>query len=547
LALQELGQWDASLRSYERAIAIEPRFAAAHARRGNVLRQMRRSEAALESYDRAIVLNADYAEAYFNRANLRKELARWAGALADYDAAIAIKTDYVEARVNRSLLLQELGRYDDALASIDQALAIRPRDVTAQLLRGNLLSQLKQPEAALQCFDRALAIREDHAAAQTGRGNVLRQLNRFSEALACHDRALAADPKFVLAHVNRGNVLNDLARHAEAVASYDAAIAVREDLAEAHFSKALALLQLGDFARGWREYEWRWQSRATAALLAEPRQFREPLWLGQSPLQGRTILLHGEQGLGDRIQFCRYAALLKDLGARVLLEVPKALAGLFTRLTGVDELFIAGGPIPPFDVHCPLMSLPLALATRVETVPAAVPYLFCDPNVAARWRSRLGPRTRARVGLAWSGNPDNANDRNRSIPLSRLIGHLPDGFDYYSLHREVRHSDSQVLRNTPSIRDLGEEQSDFSDAAALCDCMDVIISVDTSLAHLGGALGKPTWLLLAFNADWRWLVARADSPWYPTMRLYRQAQFGEWDAVLGRVKEDLIRLCGIPT
>ncbi len=498
---------------FEAALNVDPGHAGSHCNLGLALQELGQLPAALDRYERAIAIDPRFAAAHARRGNVLRQMSRSEAALESYDRAIAIKSDYVEAL----------------------------------MLRGSLLSQLRQPEAALRSFDRVLELRSDHAAAHTGRGNILRQLNRFTEALAGHDRALAADPNFVQAHVNRANVLTDLARHAEALTGYDAALALREDMPEAHFGKALTLLRLGDFARGWREYEWRWQSRTTVALLDEPRNFAAPLWLGQAPLEGRTILLHGEQGLGDRIQFSRYAALLKHRGARVLLEVPKPLARLFTRLAGVDELYVAEGALPNFDFHCPLMSLPLAFATRLDSVPDSVPYLSCEPTLAASWRSRLGLRSRPRVGLAWSGNPQNSNDRNRSIPLSRLAAALPDGFDYFSLHREVPASDAQLLRASRSIRDLGDQQQDFSDAAALCDCMDVIISVDTSLAHLAGALGKPTWVLLSFNADWRWLVERADTPWYPTMRLYRQPLGGDWGTVLERVTADLVRVFGSPS
>jgi tetratricopeptide (TPR) repeat protein len=544
LARQELGRMEGALASYERALALQPDFAAAHLRRGNVLRHLRRLQDALAAYERAIACHAAYAEAHFNRANLLKELSQGETALAAYDTAIAIKPEYVEARVNRSQLLQELGCPAEALTGVEAALAMRPNDLPARLLQGNILTQLGQSAAALQSFDRAIALRNDHALAHMGRGNALRQLNRLTEALASQTQAIALDPDLAAAHVNRGNVLTDLGRHVEASSSYDRAIALQGDLAEAHFARAIGLLQLGDFGNGWREYEWRWKSPGTAAMLSEPRTFSQALWLGDFPLAGRTILLHGEQGLGDRIQFCRYVAGVAALGARVILEVPEVLAGLLGRLPGVGELVVAGSALPQFDCHCPLMSLPLAFASRLETIPATVPYLEADPAVTARWRARLGPRTRPRVGLAWSGNPKNANDRNRSIPLATLIARLPRGFDYVSLHREVRESDAVLLQASKVIGDFRAEQSDFSDAAALCELMDVVISADTSLAHLSGALGRPTWMPLAFNADWRWLVGRADSPWYPTVKLYRQTQLGDWDAVLQRVAQDLRRHFG---
>jgi hypothetical protein len=268
------------------------------------------------------------------------------------------------------------------------------------------------------------------------------------------------------------------------------------------------------------------------------RTFRKPLWLGEEPLSGKTILLHGEQGLGDSIQFCRYAALVRDLGGRVILEVPDALTGLLRGLDGVAQLVAKGAPLPRFDFHCPLMSLPLAFKTSLKTIPAAAQYIAADSAKAQGWGERLGSRTQPRVGLAWRGNPAHAADGRRSIPLAVLRGALAPDIAWYSLHRDIRDTDAPLLAASTDIQHFGAEM-DFEMTAALIDRLDLVISVDTSLAHLAGAMGKPTWVLLPFTPDWRWLMDREDSPWYPSVRLIRQNKRNDWPSVMQRVFLDL--------
>ena len=269
------------------------------------------------------------------------------------------------------------------------------------------------------------------------------------------------------------------------------------------------------------------------------RAFSQPLWLGQESLAGRTILLHSEQGMGDTIQFCRYAKLVSDLGARVILEVPKPLLGLLKQLSWVSEFVVDGSPLPAFEYHCPLLSLPLAFKTTVHSIPSPTAYLRADPGKLAYWTSKLGEKSTPRVGLVWSGRPEHTNDRNRSIGLATLLQYLPPGYQYVSLQKDVRDSDRPVLESRPDLLHFGHDLNDFADTAALCELMEVIISVDTSVAHLSGALGKPTWVLLPFSPDWRWLLDRDDSPWYPSVKLYRQPRVSDWDSVMKKVRAQL--------
>jgi len=299
------------------------------------------------------------------------------------------------------------------------------------------------------------------------------------------------------------------------------------------------LLLSGDLELGWELYEWRWKTEHFAPYI---RSFRQPQWSGMESLEGRSLLLHSEQGLGDAIQFSRYAEQAANLGARVILEVCKPLAGLFSDLAGVTELVFKGEPLPTFDFHCPLMSLPLAFKTRLESIPCPPRYLRADTIKLSQWTNRLGEKTRPRVGLVWSGSATNTNDHNRSIPVSTLMQQMPVNFQYVSLQKDIRDSDKRWLESQTRLLNFDQDLNDFSDTAALCELMDVIISIDTSVAHLSGALGRPTWILLPFSPDWRWLMDRDDSPWYRSVKLFRQDNIGDWESVLARVAASLSKL-----
>ena len=325
----------------------------------------------------------------------------------------------------------------------------------------------------------------------------------------------------------------ELGRLDEARASFDHAVGIRPNFAQAHWNRAQAMLLAGAFARGWREHEWR--------LAAHPelqRPFAQPLWLGEEPLAGKTLLLHAEQGLGDTIQFCRYAPLAGARGARVVLEVQTSLVDLLRDLPGVSSVVARGDPLPPFVLHCPLPSLPLAFGTTLATIPAQTPYLRVPADRAAAWEARLG-RKRPRVGLVWSGNAGHRRDRSRSIPLYALMPLFDLDATFVSLQKDVRAADQAVLQQTPKLVDVSAGLESFADTAALIGELDLVIAVDTSVAHLTGALGKRLWLLLPAAPDWRWLTGRDDSPWYPTARLFRQNDARAWGPVVTRVRAAL--------
>jgi tetratricopeptide (TPR) repeat protein len=572
----DLKNLEAALVNFSKAIALNPDFAAAYYGRGNVQRAYKQFDAALSSYNRAIALSPGLAEAYSCRGLVLCELKQFAAAMADYDKAIALRPHYAEAYFNRGALFAQLKQSDAAILSYHRALAIRPDLAQAHYSVGNVFVELQQFDAALAAYNKAIAVKVDYAEAYMHRGNVLAELGQFDAALASHDRAivLAADsaepyynranllvqlnqleaasadyqraiairPDFVEAHLNRGNTFLALSQLPAAFASYEDAIAIKADYAEAQHHRAVAQLLNGDFSNGWRNYEWRWKLDDTS-INKEKRHFRQAVWLGQESIAGKTVLLHGEQGLGDRLQFCRYVRMVAELGARVILETPSPLANLLVNLEGLSQLVATGSPLPAFDYHCPLMSLPLAFNTRLDTIPHSARYLRGDAAKVARWRAKLGEGNRPRIGLAWSGSTAHKHDHKRSIALRELLRFLPPDFQYISLQKELREADRNTLKSS-SLLNFSEELNDFSDTAALCECLDLIISVDTSAVHLSAALGKRTWVLLPFSPDWRWLLDRSDSPWYPTVKLFRQAKIGEWDRVLEQIKAGLSREFG---
>jgi hypothetical protein len=371
----------------------------------------------------------------------------------------------------------------------------------------------------------------------------------FSAALACYERGqlqqcralladlLAAHPRHVRALNLSGIVAGQRGDLDAALDSFDRVLALQPDNAHAHFNKANILLLRGDWNAGWPHYEWRWHL-AEFARPAGSMPVR-PLWLGAESLQGKTILLRCEQGLGDTLQFCRYVRLLAERGAHVILEAQRPLVSLLADLDGLGQILTQGSPLPECDFHCPLLSLPFAFNTTTASVPQPQAYLAGDAAKVAEWRARLGAASVPRVGLVWRGTAVRANDDRRSVPLQMLLGHLPRRFEYVSLQKHVDALDAAVLREDPRVASFADQLHDFSDTAALCQCMDIVVSIDTSVAHLSAALGKPTLVLLQYSPAWRWLLDRDDSPWYRCVRLIRQPQPDEWSAVCAHLGRQL--------
>lgn len=365
------------------------------------------------------------------------------------------------------------------------------------------------------------------------------QLGNGLEGVKILAHSLEISPNNPDAHYNRGNALRGLNRLDEALQSFNRSIELRPDYAYAHWNKSLLLLLNGDFENGWKLYEWRWKSVARREV---QRNFHQPLWLGQEFIADKSILIYAEQGLGDVIQFCRYLSMIENLGAKIILEIPRSLMSLISTLKCGFSMVEKGHQIPPFDFQCPIMSLPYALKTTVKTIPSDIPYLFADSQKRSVWSKKLGTKSMLRVGLVWSGSATHYNDRNRSLELNLLQSLFDLPVEFHSLQKEYGEKDELLLNQTTLLRNHQVEMVDFSDTAALVSEMDLVISVDTSVAHLAGALGKTVWILLPFAPDYRWMLDRSDSPWYPTATLFRQFAVGDWGGVINEIRNKLEEL-----
>ena len=524
-------KFPAAIESIGKAIAIKPHEAVAHSNLGNALRGYGRLADAVASYDRALQLDPTNFDAQYNRAHALRDLGRLDEAVVAYDAVLHIRPEFPEALHYRGNVLFDLKRPSEALASYDAELRLCPDDASALNSRGIALRAMKRLPEALASYDRAIAVTPNLPVAYNNRGSVLLDLDRLDDAIDSYDRALALEPDYAEAYTNRAVVKQALNRLPEAMSDYQRSLTIRPDHAPTHYYASMCRLLMGDFANGWREHEWRWQ-------VHKPMTFSQPLWLGQESLHGKSIVLWDEQGFGDAIQFSRFATLVAQQGATVLLSVAPRLRSLLAGVAGVAKVLNTGESTNA-DYHCPLLSLPLALGIDLASIPSEPRYLHVDPELIANWSVKLGARHRPRVGLAWSGNPGHQQDRHRSIPLSEFSRLAAGPFEFVCLQKDIRPSDVTALQQRPDIRLFCDDQNGFQDAAALIQHMDLVITVDTNAAHLAGALGRPTWLLLQYAPDWRWLLDREDSPWYPTIRLLRQPRFGDWQSVLDRVIHEL--------
>jgi tetratricopeptide (TPR) repeat protein len=458
-------------------------------------------------------------------------------------AALAGASRSAELLNNYGLILTALTRHQEALGYFEDALALGAGNLAALRNRAGALKRLQRFDRALAAYEAVLALNPGDVDALNECGGLLTWLNRPAEAVACYDKALAVAPGITELHINKGTALVALNRHEDAIESFAAAIAIDPERAEAHYNQSLVHLRLGAFRSGWRRYEWRWKKFVGAG---QGRCSVAPLWLGAESLKDKTILLIAEQGLGDSIHFVRYAPLVAALGARVILGVQSPLKALAATVPGVAQVLGDGEPLPPVDFHCPLLSLPLAFQTELATVPANIPYLRAPDERLGTWRGRVPSNGRLRVGICWAGSATHLNDRNRSIALDRFATLLSvPVLDFVSVQKEVSGPQAELLR-AYGVTQLGQGFTDLADTAAVLAMLDLVISVDTSVAHLAGAMGKAVALLLPFAPDFRWLLDRTDSPWYPTMRLYRQPAIGDWHTPLDRLRQELAVVASRP-
>jgi tetratricopeptide (TPR) repeat protein len=537
-ALKEQGRLDEAVASFQQALRLRPDDAGGHNHLGVVLQEQGRLEEAAACFEHAVRLQPGCPEAHNNLGAARLEQRRLDEALASFRQALRLRPDHAGAYSNLGQALREQGRLDEAVAAHQQALHLRPDYAGAHNNLGIARLEQGRLDEAAASFQQALRLRPDYADAHSNLGAVLKEQGRLDEALAAHRQALRLRPDHAAAHNNLGAALKEQARLDEAVVSFQQALRSKPNYAEAHLNLAMTWLLLGDFEQGWPEYEWRWKTREGAPL---PRPFQQPPWDG-TPLAGRTILLHAEQGLGDTLQFSRFAPLVKERGGTVLVTCPPSLVRILGTCPGIDRLIPQDSPLPPFDVHAPLMSLPSILRTTLATVPVRVPYLFAAAERVDHWRRELGDPRAFKVGIAWQGKPTHRRDRQRSVPLAQFapLARLA-GVRLFSLQKGPGREQLPALAGPWGLTDLGGRTSDdWMETAAVVCSLDLVITVDTALAHLAGALGVPVWVALSFVPDWRWLVGRADSPWYPTMRLFRQTAPGNWDTVFADMARALV-------
>jgi tetratricopeptide (TPR) repeat protein len=527
--LRALDRLAEAIDCYERALALAPTSVDTLYNLGNTYQDLGQPERAAAYFERALRVNPEAVELHHNLGTALQDLGRLEEAIGCYRKALALRPDLIESLANLAGALQAQGDLDPAKACYERALELRPDHVESHIGLGVVLRAQGQLEEAVARYQRALALMPDHPESRNNLGVALVDLGQPQEAIPHYERALTLQPNRAETHSNLGIALQRQGRYAEAFASYGRALALKPDYAEAHFNRAHALLLTGELDEGWQEYEWRF------VVARYDRKFDQPLWSGE-PLGGRSILIHAEQGFGDTLQFVRYVPAVAERSGRIVLEVPKPLVRLARTVAGISQVVARGDPLPAFDCHCPLLSLPRVFKTNLATIPNAVPYLRVPADAAAGWAERIPTMPGLRVGVVWAGTTVGAIDLQLLQPLWEV-----DGITWFSLQVGDRSGDISSLAGV-EMTDLAPWLTDFAETAAAVCRLDLVISVDTSVAHLAGALGRPTWLLLRYPPEWRWLLDRDASPWYPTARLFRQRKEGDWPCVAREVATALAQM-----
>ncbi|MDP9174918.1 MAG: tetratricopeptide repeat protein [Planctomycetota bacterium] len=532
------GRLDLAADLMNRSIALQPRVPEFYLNMGVVLLALGRIDEAVTAYRQAVALNTNSPEAHFGLGGALVCAKDIPGAEQCFRRALELRPDYAEAINNLGNIFNERRELEFAQNAYKQAIALRPDYADAYNNLGNAYFDDGQFDRAEAAFRGALAQNPNHVDATNNLGRTFFELGRLDDALACFHQACSLQPDYVDGYINIANVRYQQCRLDESITYVRKALELNPGSASAHWNLGLTLLCRGDFSEGWKEAAWRSRVKELGGTC---REFSQPIWDG-GDLQGSTILLHAEQGFGDTLQFIRYLPMVQAKGGKIVVDCRPELMNLLQASFQVDQWCVTDQPLPHFDLHCPLLSLPMAFATTLATIPNEFPYLQPDEATMKVWQSRLKDVKGLKIGLVWAGRPEHRNDRNRSIALSLFapLMQVP-GLTLVSLQKfEAKPVDQQLPALTPppgmELIDWTSELSNFADTAALISSLDLVIGVDTSVVHLAGALGKPVWVLLPFAPDWRWMLDRDDSPWYPTMRLFRQRQRGDWN----RSMEDIV-------
>jgi tetratricopeptide (TPR) repeat protein len=535
LVLYQLGHYDLSIQYIQQALAFEPYDAGLYYDLGNVLEDKGQLSDAIISYQKALQINPDYPEAYNNLGFAFRKRGRIDEAISCYQKAIEISPMYYDAYYNLAMSLQENEQIDEAISCYQKAIEISPDYPEVYNNLGFAFQEKGQLDRAIDLYRRALEIHPSYPEAQTNLGNALMGKGLINEAIACYKEALRLNPDYVEAYTNLGNAYQQKGSISEAITCYQKALRINPDFASAHWNLSLVYLLSGNFEQGWNEYPWFWHLKDVV-----PRKFSRPPWDG-SIMKDNKILLYAEEGYGDTIHFFRYIPLVAERCAKVIIECQEELISLVRNIDGVNQVIAQGEQIPEHDVHCSLLMLPAIFKTTFESIPAKVPYIPIDPGLTKQWQDMMqDDNEKIKIGLVWAGGHKEGTLNYRSCSLEMFLPFIKlDGITFYSLQKGEAAEQTENLPEGIKLVNYMEEIRDFSDTAALIENLDLVISVDTSVAHLAGALGKPVWLLLHFVPSWRWLLGREDSPWYPTMRLFRQPAPGDWGPVIERVLREL--------
>ena len=540
-AQKALKKYEDAICSYSKCISLNIHYADAYNNRGSVyLENLQEPEKALVDFQNFLKIQPNVWNGFFNIANCYNELKEYEEAIKHYDRAVELNPNNADVHFSRGFTYYKLEQYEEALKSYDRALKLNPNNADVHFSRGVTYYELGQYEEALKSYDHAIELCPNQANVYSNRGIVFKSLKRYEEALKNIDFAIKLKPDLAAAFSNQGLVYFELKEYEEACKSYDRAIKLEPNIGDAYWNKSNLKILQGCYEEGWRLFEWRWK---TTFLKLKPRNFNQPLWLGQEAINNKIILIHHEQGFGDAIQFSRYIPLIEKYNPKeIILETPQALISLVSTVRGNFKIIKLGDPLPHFDYYCPVMSLPLAFKTTLENIPSDMPYLYAEKSKISLWGERLGPKIKPRVGLVWSGSKGHKNDHNRSLLFKqlKLICDLP--FEFHCLQKEIREIDLKVLGKEGNIKEHQNELIDFSDTAALISHLDLVVSVDTSVAHLAGALGKNVFLMLPYAPDYRWMNERPDTPWYPTMRLFRQPKADDWTSVVSKIRLEIKNL-----
>jgi len=494
---------------------------------------------ALLSYDIILREHPDEPRAVFGIAQIAKRCGQQALALQLLSKIIRLYPEHARALECRGQLLKQLNNPLAAITDISKAIDLGLQSPELYNTRGVIFAQLGKFDQAIEDFTAAINRHNQFADAFYNRALAYRKTKNYLEAIANYTATIRLKPDHFQAYNNRGFAYRELGRFNDAIKDFIKSSKINGQFHEGYWNASLGLLAIGEYEKGWRLYEYRWSS---ASFTSPRRNFPAPIWLGKESLNGKTILLHSEQGLGDTLQFCRYVPLVEKLGGQVILEVEKPLIGILQSLSRKVQIIEKSTPLPDFDYHCPLMSLPLAFATTLETIPSKCPYLTVNESRVKFWKAKLGSAEKPRVGVVWRGNSAHANDFNRSISLHYIVTILSPEIDWISLQKDPSPEETETLKKTTKINNLGDVFTDFAETGAICKSMDAILSVDTSIAHLGGALGVPVFLLLPYIADARWFLDRNDSPWYPNTNIFRQTPHRDWTRPIQEANREIIKM-----